>query len=113
MQQTKFLQPFHDVSLSDQHWNHDARFCLSFCPCLCLCFCPCDDVCASYAPCPCPYPCLCASYASSLCLSHFLIFLQLLVFLSPPIRENTRNNQDTSPQRTHHQTLLTKTKIAC
>lgn len=77
MQQTKIFEPFHGVSLSDQHWNHDAHFYLSFCPCLCLCFGLCDDVCASCAPCPYPCPCLCAFYASSPSLySRFLIFLQ-------------------------------------
>lgn len=81
MQPSKISQPFHGVSLSDQHWNHDVHFYLSFCPCPC----PClwyglyGDACASYAPYPYPYPypCLCAFYASSPCLySHFLIFLQ-------------------------------------
>lgn len=93
MQQTKILQPFHDVSLTDQHWNHDDRFYLSSCPYPCpyLCFCLCVYVCASYAPYPYLYPCLYASYASFpfLC-SHFLIFLQLLELLSPPIRGKQR-----------------------
>jgi len=81
MKPSKISQPFHGVSLSDQHWNHDVHFYLSSCPypcpCPCLCFGLYDDACASYAPCPYLCPCLCAFYASSPCLcSHFLISLK-------------------------------------
>ena len=61
------FQPFHGVSLHDQHLNHDVHFYPSSYPCLYLYFDPYYDACASYALYPYLYLGPYAFYVSSPC----------------------------------------------